>query len=187
MRERILDVAAMLFMSKGVKRTTITEIAHSLQRQKSSIYYYYPNKEAIFMQIAEIEAELLLDGLSDAVRGIEDPLDALRKYMQQRIYHMHHVSGRYRKLKDELFELLPMIELARKEAYLTEIKLVEEMLLRGIEQGIFTVFNAQLMAKLIVNSMKGYEIPMYISNEIGYNPIELEQLLQLFIYGLLKR
>ena len=44
----ILDTARALFRQSGFKKTTMGDIARSLGKAKSSLYYYYPSKEDIF-------------------------------------------------------------------------------------------------------------------------------------------
>lgn len=187
MREQLLDSAAQLFMVKGYQKTTITEIARRLGKKKSSFYYYFENKEDLFQTIVRIEAEQLFDELKRAVGTRGEPMERLRTYFNVRVKHMHHVAGRYRKLTDELFGLLPMIESARSEFHLREIELVAGIVADGIKQGIVEERDARFTAVFLVNILKGFEIPMYINHELAYNPRELDQLHQLLTAGLMKR
>ena len=187
MREQLLDCAAQLFMVKGYQKTTITEIAGRLGKKKSSVYYYFDNKEEIFQTVVRIEAEQLFDELKRAVGTKGEPMERLRTYFNVRIKHMHHVAGRYRKLTDELFGLLPMIESARSEFHQREIEMVSGIVADGISQGTFAERDARFTAVFLVNILKGFEIPMYVNHELAYNPRELDQLRQLLADGLLKR
>lgn len=77
MREKLLEKAAELFGAQGFARTSINEIADALALKRSSLYYYFPNKEAFLRElfrgeferrIAELEALLERADLSATER-----------------------------------------------------------------------------------------------------------------------
>ena len=57
----IIDTARTLFKKTGFKKTTMGDIARSLGKAKSSLYYYYPSKEDIFEAVLYSEMDELLD------------------------------------------------------------------------------------------------------------------------------
>jgi AcrR family transcriptional regulator len=54
-RHRILSVAGDLLASQGFESTTLDQIAESADVSKATFYNYFPNKDALLQQIAEIE------------------------------------------------------------------------------------------------------------------------------------
>lgn len=50
-REQIITVANRLFREKGYHKTSVSEIAHEVGMDQSSIYYWFPSKEAILEQV----------------------------------------------------------------------------------------------------------------------------------------
>ena len=50
-RERILDVAQELFTHQGYDKTSLRDIAERLQITKAALYYYFPRKEAILLEL----------------------------------------------------------------------------------------------------------------------------------------
>ncbi len=58
-RTAILDASRDLFARFGYKKTTMEDIAMALRKGKSSLYYYFKNKEEIFQAVIELESELL--------------------------------------------------------------------------------------------------------------------------------
>src|SRR6202000_2092483 len=63
----ILDTARNLFKKSGFKKTTMGDIARSLGKAKSSLYYYYPSKEDIFEAVLYAEMDELLDQIHRSV------------------------------------------------------------------------------------------------------------------------
>lgn len=69
-REQILDAALGLFRDRGYDATTIEEIAEAAEVGSSTLYRYFPSKEAI------LTAPLFRYGLADALRArpADEPL-----------------------------------------------------------------------------------------------------------------
>lgn len=183
MKEKILDIAFKHFVQYGFTKTTLTGIAYVLGKKKTALYYYFKNKEDLFAAIVRVEAENLLAELELIFKKEEDEITILKKYITTRVRAMHLVSVRYKVLKDELFILLPEIERVRLPYHEKEVILVENLLTRGNEKEIFRTANAEHIAKVLVNTLKGLEIPMYIRNEVSYDPKEIESLISVLIYG----
>lgn len=51
MRERILDVALELFTEQGYDKTSLREIADRLGVTKAALYYHFPSKGDIFLEL----------------------------------------------------------------------------------------------------------------------------------------
>lgn len=85
-REKILNTALELFCEKGYYKTSTNEIANCTNISVGNLYFYYPNKETIFLEILERYNESFLsihekflyeiDNLSGSLR------DFLRKIME---------------------------------------------------------------------------------------------------------
>ncbi|WP_417587323.1 TetR/AcrR family transcriptional regulator [Pararhodobacter oceanensis] len=54
-REALLEKTAELFATRGYARTSINDIADSLSLKRSSVYHYFPNKEAILRELFVVE------------------------------------------------------------------------------------------------------------------------------------
>lgn len=158
----------------------------ALGKRKTSLYYYFKNKEDLFAAIVRLEAENLIDEIKAVFKKETNELECLKKYITVRIRHMHTVTVRYSVLKDELLLLLPEIEKARTISHQKEVALVHEFLNKGIQNGVFKNIQSEQVAKVLVNTLKGLEIPMYVSNELSYDPKDIDGFISLFIYGIVK-
>lgn len=71
-----------LFAGKGYAATTTREIAEEAGVAKPMLYYYFPDKESIYVSIVR-DALTSLDGaLSEAVSGNDSPVEALRRFVR---------------------------------------------------------------------------------------------------------
>ena len=64
----ILSAAASLFDRYGTRKTTMDDIAKEVGKGKSSLYYYFKNKEAVFESVLRRE---LAQFQSDIIRDLE--------------------------------------------------------------------------------------------------------------------
>lgn len=61
-KEKILEKAKKLFAKKGYESTSMSEVAAAANIEKSSLYYFFKNKEGLFIEILEsIWKELIHD------------------------------------------------------------------------------------------------------------------------------
>lgn len=80
-RDSIIAVALDLFRKQGYTRTSMSEIARQAGMDPSSIYYWFPSKEAIYESLFKREDTLLfLKTIAQAKAGFAAKLYALTVY-----------------------------------------------------------------------------------------------------------
>jgi len=138
-RQNIIEVAAQEFALNGLSGARIDEIAAKTRSSKRMIYYYFGNKEGLYVsalenayrQVRDGEAKLDIDGLP--------PLDALRRLVEFTFDHHH---------QHEEFIRMVMIEnihhaefLARSDVIadlnVTAIGHIEAIYAKGLAEGVF--------------------------------------------------
>jgi AcrR family transcriptional regulator len=89
-RDHILDIAVSAFRLKGYAGTSMQDIGRALERTKGSLYYYFPDKEAILFQCHERALQHIL-AVARAVPGrTTDPAAALRELIERHVEIMVH-------------------------------------------------------------------------------------------------
>lgn len=83
-RERLLDVARQLFMSNGVERTTMNDIATASDKGRRTIYTYFKNKKEIYDAVIERDAERIVERLREIVESDLGAEEKLRSYIAAR-------------------------------------------------------------------------------------------------------
>ena len=71
---RILDAATTVFSQKGYRDAAVDDIAVESQTSKGGIYFYFPNKQAIFLNLLEKMAGLLRSRAETAMAQEPDML-----------------------------------------------------------------------------------------------------------------
>jgi AcrR family transcriptional regulator len=187
-RGHIVDVARNIFTRYGFRKTTMEEIAAATHKGKSSIYYYFPGKEDIFKAVVEKEVGELQARLDKAIRVDATPLEKLKAYIFFRLHHVRTVENFYSALNEESLSHLDFILEIRKNFDQEELRVVEEILEEGLEDGTFQLSSAKIGAIAISTMMKGLELPLLLSRDHKTDRGELlEDLVRVLFYGILKR
>lgn len=81
-RQRILTVAGHLLASQGFEATTLDQIADGADVSKATFYNYFPNKDALLQQIAEIEMADIGGLLAKESERLAGPLAMIERTME---------------------------------------------------------------------------------------------------------
>lgn len=73
--EAILASALRAFGEKGIRDTTIDDIAAGAELGKGTLYYYFPSKEAILARAIEASVDAHFEGILNRVEPLRRPLD----------------------------------------------------------------------------------------------------------------
>lgn len=73
-RERILDAAFHVFARLGYREAAMDEIARQADTSKGGVYFHFPTKEAIFLELMETTADRLVAKVERAVAEEVDPV-----------------------------------------------------------------------------------------------------------------
>jgi AcrR family transcriptional regulator len=77
-RKRILDVATALFADKGYGSTSVREVVEAAGVTKPTLYYYFANKEALFIELINMH----MDGLDDIIRASLTGVGSIRERLR---------------------------------------------------------------------------------------------------------
>lgn len=164
-KDLMLDVARQLFARFGVSKTTMNDIADAAHKGRRTIYTYFKSKDEILEAVIERELQELYRQLEEVHRR---PIRADRKLMLFIYRHLDTMKGavmRNGSLRADFFKDVWMVERVRKTLDRSEQQLICEILEQGIADGIFVMPDPATMSLLILNSVKGLEIP-FISGHL---------------------
>ena len=186
MKALIVEAAREVFGKFGYKKTTLDDIAASLYKAKSSIYYYFKSKEEIYEAVIKKEAEELRSELIKSISKVAHPIEKLKNYVITRMNALIKVSNLYEALSSEVLDHLDFIEKIRRKYDQEEINLLKEILEGGVKQGVFRIENSELTSIAIVTALKGLEVPLFWTGKRTNAEKQLEELLNVLFYGIIK-
>lgn len=73
-RERILDAAFHVFSRSGYRDGAVDEIAREAETSKGGLYFHFPTKEALFVELIRSTADRLVDKVERTVAREPDPV-----------------------------------------------------------------------------------------------------------------
>ncbi len=85
-RERILDVARVLFEEKGYQGATTAQIAAAAGVPEGTLFEVFHTKRDLAFALLERDIEVYLDFLELQLRGIEGALNRIRKFIWSHLY-----------------------------------------------------------------------------------------------------
>ncbi|HEX3786716.1 MAG TPA: TetR/AcrR family transcriptional regulator [Pseudonocardiaceae bacterium] len=91
-RQRIADLATMLFMERGFENVTVAEIAAAANVSKMTVFNYFPRKEDMFFDRGQEAADLISRAVLDRPPGTGVSA-ALRALLLDLLARRHPLGG----------------------------------------------------------------------------------------------
>jgi AcrR family transcriptional regulator len=92
---RILDASTNQFFERGYHGASMKELAEEAGIRSATLYYHFPNKEALLVEIMRTTLEELINVVQSAVSAESDPVAALSTAVTQ---HIEFHVKRYREV-----------------------------------------------------------------------------------------
>ena len=165
-RQTLLEVARGLFAHKGLKATTMNDIAAVSGRGRRTLYTYFKNKEEIYYAVIEEELEHLSEKLDEVTAMLVEPEEKIFTMIYTHLSIIRDIVARNGSLRAEFFRNIWKVEMVRKAFDVEERRILQQVLQEGVNKGRFNIDNVGLMADIIHYSIKGLEVP-YIYDRLG--------------------
>ena len=152
-KSEILKVALDLFSSKGYSETKMVEIAGKAGLSVGALYLRFKNKEALCLELID-EQRRGFDELTKKVQAVNsDPLKALKSYIALNLDYAFKRKQLISMLMRE--HKLLFLKPVRKSFLKSQKKIISDILIEGINKGIFRKMNYDDTALMIFSSIRG--------------------------------
>lgn len=184
----IIDTARALFKRSGFKKTTMEDIARSMGKAKSSLYYYYSSKEDIFEAVLYAEMDELLKQIHQAIDKATSSKEKLTAYCRCRLEKLNQLCNLSDALKSEIAELDCVMADLKQQFDTTHVELVKAILEEGVRNGEFKKINEdniELVAYLMVSSFRGLAVPLMVSqNRSPRLDLQIDSIVDIMVEGI---
>jgi AcrR family transcriptional regulator len=139
-KEEILKAAQEIFSEKGLRDSTITEIAKKAGVVDSIIYHYFKNKEDLLYCAFSEQMEHALKELAFYFKGIMGPVSKLGKMIWYHLYSNDFNTGNTQIRKNLLLECRSNQEFYKHEsrnALKKYTQVLLDILAQGVDEGFF--------------------------------------------------
>lgn len=150
-KEKIGKAAMQCFEKYGLDKTTLDDIAQSIGLNKASLYYYYKNKEDIFIEVGLKEGEDYITSLQQKAllkKGIENQVWF---YMLSRFNYYKNILNMNRISVETLNKILPRFFELYDTLMKREKKFLTQLVTKAIENGELVKTNATKIADVLIN------------------------------------
>ncbi len=186
-KEIVLKVAQDIFAQYGLTKTTLDDIAKAAGIGKSSIYYYFKNKDDIFRAVIESQVHMVQERIKNAIDAVSDPKEKLKTFVITRMKCFREVAHIYNHVfKDEYLRHYAYIQELRKNYDETENNLVTGILQQGIDTGIFKIKDAALASFVIMVGIRGLEYEWAIDTDEQKLIDDSLKLFEILFYGIVR-
>lgn len=151
---QLLAIARRLFAQKGYDATSLRDIAEAAQITKAALYYYFPNKDALYERVVIDSMDSLLAQVSAAVERAPTPTAKVRAFLQSSADVLHHTRDRWVAGSNAFWQAGATgrrgLALKQRDAY---EHLLRDCLARGIASGELRAVDPAMAGRLLLSGL----------------------------------
>ncbi len=155
-RDMIVDVAAGLFGTVGLRRTTMETIAVAAGRGRRTVYMYFRNKAEIYDAVVENEIKKIIVPLDALVQSTEDPVTLITRYGEERMLLLNELMRRNPLLLKDFAQGHSRIERLRDKLQKGEMQIFVTLLRKFLSSsGAWVKITPEDCATLYLGMLRG--------------------------------
>jgi TetR/AcrR family transcriptional regulator, biofilm operon repressor len=191
-KEKIGRAAMKCFSKYGLDKTTLEDIAKEVGLNKASLYYYYKNKEDIFLEVAIREGQDFLSSLMAKTLAKKNTEARVSFYLLERVNYYKNILNMNRVSVETLHKMLPRFFELFDSIMQAEVQFLSGIIREGVKKTELTKVNPDKLATSLIamsDALKHHaEHKAILKNQdqIDYSQIlqEMKFLLALIFKGL---
>jgi AcrR family transcriptional regulator len=166
-RDMIIGVAAELFGTVGLRRTTMETIAAAAGRGRRTVYMYFSNKAEIYEAVVEGELNRIIKPLREIVAS-EEPFGlVLQNYTAERIKLLMDLGNRNPLLMKDFAQGLSRVEKLKERLVREEMEVITLFFRRRSEEfNLPSGATVEDCAAIFINILRGTD--KLLAQEDGY-------------------
>jgi len=154
-RTQILEAATRRFAHFGLAKTTMSEIAQDLSFSKALLYYYFPDKNALYAAVLEHVINQSFEEMEAALPRFVDCHEAMMFVLDKRI---EFIMKYYNLLEYSISAVQQMpdeMACVMEESKDKEISIIRTILQKGVDTGQLHMEDIQEAAEIMLFALVG--------------------------------
>ena len=160
LKQKIREAALQCFTKYGLEKTTLDDVAKLIGLNKASLYYYYKNKEDLFVEAALAEGKMYIEALQQKT-ALKKGLEAkIWFYLDSRFKYYVNVLNVSKISPSMLTKMLPRFFELYEDFRKQELEFLTGILKEAMREGVVAKGNAAKIASLLLDisdALKHYE------------------------------
>ncbi|MDD8012659.1 MAG: helix-turn-helix domain containing protein [Acidobacteriota bacterium] len=180
----ILAAAETLFQKWGIRKTTMEDIAQEAGKAKSSLYYYFKDKEAVLEAVATAQAERIIRIVREEVEKKKTAREKLLTYVYTSFRETRRAITLYEIARGEMRATPGVLRKVIDKYHALEEEAVEEILRFGKKRKEFRIIGRHDISdtsQAIVTIMRSLIISLFIESD---DKKTIDQIIALLSEGL---
>jgi AcrR family transcriptional regulator len=156
----ILKKAKQVFIEKGYKIVTMTDIVEACEISRGGLYMYYKNTSEIFFEMLYIEQEETGYGFSEAINTGVPAVVILESFFQQQ---KEDLLNKDKSLTIAIYEFFSINrgnfkEDILKQQFESAVKIVADLIHYGMDRNEFKLVDKNIVARNIILLLEGIRV-----------------------------
>jgi AcrR family transcriptional regulator len=150
-RAQIRRIAAELFDANGYRETSMDAIADAVGIKKASVYYYFPSKDQLLVELHEEMIELIISAQEQRVDAAQYPPPQMLLAIMTDLVTLQESHPGHLKIFFEHYRELPepvRTTIAEKREHYRQLLI--QVLRTGVESGDFAELDPELTAMAVL-------------------------------------
>ena len=185
----IINGAKKLMQQYGLKKTTMEDIAKAAGKSKSTLYYYFKDKEEIFDRVINLEIDEFFQTVKITVNKQADAISMLKAYIVTKVKTLRDKTNLYSfAIENDLQGRVNKEFTNLRNRYDNEEKkLIGSILTKGVESKLFTneiTPEIDTLSELLVSCIRGVEMDIIAHNKNKALADKADLLVSILIKGI---
>lgn len=156
-RNLLLDAAKRIFVRNGFDGVSMMDIARESGMSRRTLYSYFGSKAEVYNSTVKRETDLVVAKLHSLITPESQASKKITDYVYGRFAVIKDMVDRNGTLRSFFFRNNWNLEHFRKEFDRQEKQILVDIIVEGVNQGLFEVTNVNLIAEMIQDGMRGFE------------------------------
>ena len=193
-QEQVLQAAKKLFQIHGFRRVTIDDIAKTIGKARSSLYYYYKTKEEILDAVIADEISELMISIAAAISQVQTIEEKLKAFFLTKMQTALEKREFLNVLDEgmnagELYGFQKTKLAVHNKIWQQEGALLNQIITEGTRRGELTKLSEKDQEELVfvlLSSLRGIKREMVVLNDYSNMELSIQVLVHSLIHGLKK-
>lgn len=188
-KAEIIRNAANLFKKWGYTKTTIEDIARASGKGKSSLYYYYKDKEEIFVEVVTEEINSILSLINEKMKLYTTAGEKLHIFIETHIIEFEKYRNLYNIISGEIVGNIALFKRLAEKFEMLQVNIIKGIIEFGLKNKEFYIprgKDVSMISYIIINTLASGQMRKILfenKNEVDMG----EAMSWLFIEGLTRK
>jgi AcrR family transcriptional regulator len=191
-QQQILQAAKRLFQVHGLHKVTMDDVAKAVGKGRSSLYYYYKNRDEIFDAVVQIDIREMMAVIKTAVAAATTIEQKLNAFCVAKLNILQHRQSFYNTLDvgmdaDALSNLNKMKLVHHKQLMTLEGEILVQILTYGTENGELNPIaktDEDRLVFVLLSSLHGLKRETIFYNNFDQLEANAATLCRMLVHGL---